>query len=343
MPDTEDGVELLYVQRAHELPGGKDHFGFFDGVSQPAIQGSGVLSRPGDGIRRGRATGGARSRPGEVLLGYPDEDRTLPKAPHAPYDRNGTYVVLRKLRVDTAAFRRFVAEADYPGGPELLAAKIVGRWPDGTPLALAPDGPDAGTGERPVADQRLRLRGRPPGPALSAGLAHPSRQPARRSELLRRTAQRPAPHRPPRPGVRRPSPARRDWTTTGPTAAWCSSASSRTSGASSRPSRRSGSTTGTASVSAATPTLSSASHTRGRTKLTVPGTPPYFVTARPRLVTMRGGAYLFQPSMTALRHLAGLAVGFRPSLHRMQGSRSAGDRRAASRSNSRRGRARRTR
>jgi hypothetical protein len=29
------------------------------------------------------------------------------------------------------------------------------------------------------------------------------------------------------------------------------------------------------------------------------GTPPYFVTARPRLVTMRGGAYLFQPSMTA--------------------------------------------
>ena len=44
----------------------------------------------------------------------------------------------------------------------------------------------------------------------------------------------------------------------------------------------------------------------GSTKLTVPGTPPYFVTARPRPVTMRGGAYLFQPSMTALRHLAGL-------------------------------------
>jgi hypothetical protein len=37
----------------------------------------------------------------------------------------------------------------------------------------------------------------------------------------------------------------------------------------------------------------------------VPGTPPYFVTARPRLVTMRGGAYLFQPSMAGLRHLAG--------------------------------------
>ena len=120
VPDTQDGVELLHVQRAHELPGGKDHFGFFDGVSQPAIQGSGVLSRPGDGIRHGER-GWREVATGEVLLGYPDEDGTLPKAPHAPYDRNGTYVVLRKLAVDSAAFRRFVAEAGYPGGP--------GCWP----------------------------------------------------------------------------------------------------------------------------------------------------------------------------------------------------------------------
>ena len=129
------------MQTAHELPGGKDHFGFFDGISQPAIKGSGVLSRPGDGRPAREPTGGARSATGEVLLGYADEDGILPKAPHAPYDRNGTYVVLRKLAVDAAAFRRFVTEADYPGGPELLAAKIVGRWPDGTPLALAPGGP----------------------------------------------------------------------------------------------------------------------------------------------------------------------------------------------------------
>jgi hypothetical protein len=46
----------------------------------------------------------------------------------------------------------------------------------------------------------------------------------------------------------------------------------------------------------------------GGTKLTVPGTPPYFVTSRPRLVTLRGGGYLFQPSMTALRHLAGIGA-----------------------------------
>jgi hypothetical protein len=41
-----------------------------------------------------------------------------------------------------AAFRRFVAGARYPGGPDLLAAKLVGRWPDGTPLARSPARPD---------------------------------------------------------------------------------------------------------------------------------------------------------------------------------------------------------
>ena len=47
--------------------------------------------------------------------------------------------------MDVAAFRRYIAEEGerYPGGPHELAAKIVGRWPDGTPLSLSPDGPDA--------------------------------------------------------------------------------------------------------------------------------------------------------------------------------------------------------
>ena len=85
----------------------------------------------------------ARRGDRRVLLGYADEDGTLPVAPVAPFERNGTFVVYRKLAMDVAAFRRYVASAGYPGGPERLAAKIVGRWPDGTPLTLSPDGPDA--------------------------------------------------------------------------------------------------------------------------------------------------------------------------------------------------------
>ena len=134
-------VALVHLQQAEALAGGRDHFGFFDGIAQPAIEGSGVAPRPGDGQPDG-AGGWREVATGEVLLGYRDEDGALPAAPAPPFERNGTFVVYRKLAMDAAAFRRFVASAGYPGGADQLAAKIVGRWPDGTPLELSPDRPD---------------------------------------------------------------------------------------------------------------------------------------------------------------------------------------------------------
>jgi Dyp-type peroxidase family len=137
----EGAVTLVHEQRAANLEGGRDHFGFADGIAQPAIRGSGTVPRPGDGQPKGR--GGWREvATGEFLHGYVDEDGSPPAAPAAPFDRNGTFVVYRKLAMDVAAFRRFVAGARYPGGPDLLAAKLVGRWPDGTPLARSPARPD---------------------------------------------------------------------------------------------------------------------------------------------------------------------------------------------------------
>ncbi|HEX2324879.1 MAG TPA: hypothetical protein VHQ00_05730 [Chloroflexota bacterium] len=44
----------------------------------------------------------------------------------------------------------------------------------------------------------------------------------------------------------------------------------------------------------------------GTGKMTIQGCPPRFVSALPRLVTVRGGEYFFLPSMRALRGLAGL-------------------------------------
>ena len=208
-----------------------------------------------------RRTGVARGRDGEVLLGYPDEDGTLPKAPHAPYDRNGTYVVLRSFAVDTAAFRRFVAEADYPAGPNAGRQDrraLAGRYAAGPGAGR----PRRGVGGRPEADQRLRLRGRPPGPALPAGVAHPSCQPARRSELF--GGRLSARHRIVRRGraygyLLPPGAMDHDGADRGLVFV----SFSRTSGASSRRSRRSGSTTGTASGSVATPTPWSVKPTRG--------------------------------------------------------------------------------
>jgi Dyp-type peroxidase family len=136
------GASVVVTQLGGVLPGGREHFGYADGFSQPAIEGSRFPDHPGAGAP------GKEWRPikaGEFILGYPDEQGALPAAP--PPDelgRNGSYLVYRKLHQDVAAFRRQLREAAalYPGGEELLAAKLVGRWRDGTPLDVSPHGQD---------------------------------------------------------------------------------------------------------------------------------------------------------------------------------------------------------
>jgi Dyp-type peroxidase family len=138
------GLQIVYDQFGAALPGGVEHFGYADGFAQPSIGGSGVRETPGQGA----VVDGGGWRPiraGEFILGYPDEEGVLPAAPPpAELSTNGSYLVFRKLHQDTAAFRRQLAEAaaHYPGGEELLAAKIVGRWRDGTPIAISPERPD---------------------------------------------------------------------------------------------------------------------------------------------------------------------------------------------------------
>lgn len=130
------------------LPEGREHFGFKDGSAQPAVEGVTDSRAEGGGVfvdGRWRALS-----LGEFLLGHPDEEARgfasapLPSAPTGPLGHNGTYAVWRRLEQDVALFRRTVREAGLAHGisPDLVAAKIVGRWPNGTPLALSPDAPD---------------------------------------------------------------------------------------------------------------------------------------------------------------------------------------------------------
>ena len=138
------GITVVGDQAGAALSGQTEHFGYADGFAQPSIEGSGVDPLPGQGAPL--EDGGWRPiRAGEFILGYRDEENALPQAP-APDQlaTNGSYLVYRKLRQDVAAFRRTLADAarHYPGGEEQLAAKLVGRWRDGTPLDGSPDRPD---------------------------------------------------------------------------------------------------------------------------------------------------------------------------------------------------------
>ena len=61
--------------------------------------------------------------------------------------RNGTYAVLRKLHQRVAAFRQYLrSNSSSPEEEELLAAKMMGRWRSGAPLALSPERDDPSLG-----------------------------------------------------------------------------------------------------------------------------------------------------------------------------------------------------
>jgi Dyp-type peroxidase family len=80
------------------------------------------------------------------VFGYPGQH---PKDPHkegapphmaAPWVRNGSYMVFRRLEQKVPEFWRFVRDQAVRLGmdPELLAARTVGRWKSGAPLELTP-------------------------------------------------------------------------------------------------------------------------------------------------------------------------------------------------------------
>jgi Dyp-type peroxidase family len=149
------GLELALAQDAALLGDAREHFGFTDGFSQPAIEGVAREDVPGQGIPYKRVPWWPLSRTrwrsikrGEFVLGYDDEDQGPAPAPPPPFHRNATFMVWRKLHQDVAAFRaQLAAQAERLGlDPELVAAKIVGRWRDGSPLALRPDAPDPALG-----------------------------------------------------------------------------------------------------------------------------------------------------------------------------------------------------
>jgi Dyp-type peroxidase family len=149
-----EGLRVLVRLGTSNLDG-REPFGFRDGISQPLLAGLSKTGRPETTIRFG-----------EIVLGYPNEygrfterplldagadpGRLLPREGGRPdFGRNGSYLVFRQLSQDVRGFWRFLERrTQRPDGSSdptrrlQLAAKMVGRWPSGAPLALASDADD---------------------------------------------------------------------------------------------------------------------------------------------------------------------------------------------------------
>jgi deferrochelatase/peroxidase EfeB len=174
-------------------------FGFVDGLSQPRLDWRRSLVRP----TKDRLRYGNLLALGEVLLGYPDEygyyaerpliepgtelrAEALPPAEDDParrdLARNGSYLVLRQLEQDVRGFWRFVdaAAGHDPGRRGRLAAAMVGRTRDGTPLV--PRSPEAIDGTDPAGPNSFTFEGDPEGVRCPIG-AHIRRANPRTPDL----------------------------------------------------------------------------------------------------------------------------------------------------------------
>jgi deferrochelatase/peroxidase EfeB len=120
-------------------PDGRLHFGYRDGITAPDIDWADG-GRPDSVDLR------------ELVVGYPNAD--YPTSPRQPgpwqdFARDGSHVALAWIYQDVAAFNQLLeanAAAVPPTVPaalarEWIAAKMLGRWRDGSPLEKFPDAP----------------------------------------------------------------------------------------------------------------------------------------------------------------------------------------------------------
>jgi Dyp-type peroxidase family len=137
-------VTILFEQRGETLPeerAGHEHFGFKDGVSQPAVRGF----HPENPVKPGERLGHPGTEiiaAGEFILGHEGEFGTQPVP---DWMQDGSFQVFRRLNQDVPGFwaqvlrQRDTLPPDDTLSADALAAKLVGRWRSGTPLAHAPD------------------------------------------------------------------------------------------------------------------------------------------------------------------------------------------------------------
>jgi Dyp-type peroxidase family len=137
------GLHVVLDQRGKVLRNEQrqsvEHFGFADGISQPGIRGFSEEKRNNGRSEDAGRPGSPVIAAGEFVLGCPGERRPPARAPRpspAPWMRHGSFQVFRRLRQDVAGWwEKMNTLSGWGSAPADVAAKAVGRRPDGRPLA----------------------------------------------------------------------------------------------------------------------------------------------------------------------------------------------------------------
>jgi deferrochelatase/peroxidase EfeB len=130
------GMTELSAHDAHALPDNFVHFGYHDNIAQPTIDGAPPRKHPIPDDQPVVPTG-------EFLLGYQNAYQSEYSVQPAQLSTNSSYAAFRILEQDVVGFEQFLATSAPKAhiDPEMLAAKVCGRWRNGNPLELMPDAP----------------------------------------------------------------------------------------------------------------------------------------------------------------------------------------------------------
>ena len=124
-----DGAAMIEIHDGKPVPVPKVHFGYTDGITiTPRIRGGPEPVAPD------------HQQPCEPWLFILSEDAQNYHLPDpSEVWRNGSFGVFKMVEQDVVGFENFLQSNKDRIDPELLAAKICGRWRNGVPLALSPD------------------------------------------------------------------------------------------------------------------------------------------------------------------------------------------------------------
>jgi deferrochelatase/peroxidase EfeB len=138
-----DGQALMEMKNGRSVPSTKVHFGYTDGISMTTIHG-GPERYPPDHQERCESW---------LFVLRDDAENYFVPEPRE-LGLNGSFAVFKIIETDVVGFEDFLQSHKDAIDPELLAAKMCGRWRNGVPLALSPetDSPPGGISPEQLND-----------------------------------------------------------------------------------------------------------------------------------------------------------------------------------------------
>ena len=123
-----EGMALMEMKDGKPVPTTKVHFGYTDGISMTTLRG---------GPERYHPDHQQPCEPWLFVLRDEAENYFVPEP--RELGLNGSFAVFKTIETDVVGFENFLQSNKDKLDPELLAAKMCGRWRNGVPLALSPD------------------------------------------------------------------------------------------------------------------------------------------------------------------------------------------------------------